>query len=220
MEISVTDSMEIRVVAGQRIALREINAFLIRKAKWISARLEEGHRANQYLINRVYKTGGRFLFLGKEYELVVDGHKGKQSKIDFNGNQWKVCLPQTDSETEREQLVKSKLIEWYRLQAGEIFASRIFHFERIMGLTSKEIAVRNQKRVWGSCGFHQKSINLNWKLVMTPIQVIDYVVVHELSHLKFHNHSKRFWQQVGQVLLDYKIRQNWLKINRFKMILP
>ena len=117
-------------------------------------------------------------------------------------------------------MIKEKLIKWYRAQAEEIFGGRVFYFSRIMGLEPQKIAVKTQKRIWGSCGYHDKAISLNWQLVFAPMDVIDYVVVHELAHLDTPNHSRKFWKSVANILPDYKMRQNWLKNNRLSMKLP
>lgn len=89
-----------------------------------------------------------------------------------------------------------------------------------MGLAPQRITVKTQKRLWGSCNHHGRSINLNWMLVMTPLMVIDYVVVHELCHLLVPNHSRRFWKHVAQYFPDYQASEKWLKTHAPEMQLP
>jgi predicted metal-dependent hydrolase len=116
--------------------------------------------------------------------------------------------------------LRQELEVWYRSQALEILGGRVVYHSRRMKVPFHEVAVRTQKRLWGSCHIGSKKINLNWKLVMAPIEVIDYVVVHELSHLLVANHSKRFWKTVEGFMPGYKDHHAWLKKNSTRMVLP
>lgn len=98
----------------------------------------------------------------------------------------------------------------FRRQAGAIFAERAAHFARIMGVEYGRITIREQKTRWGSCSSNH-NLNFNWKLVLAPREVLDYVVVHELCHLKEMNHSPQFWAEVEKIQPDYRVRRKWLK---------
>jgi hypothetical protein len=89
-----------------------------------------------------------------------------------------------------------------------------------MGVEPKKIAVRTQKRLWGCCDYHTQTIHLNWQIILSPIRVIDYVVVHELCHLTVPNHSKRFWKKVEKIIPDFKRHKQWLAVNHIDMVLP
>ena len=89
-----------------------------------------------------------------------------------------------------------------------------------MKLEVGEVNVRTQRRIWGSCHPRTKKIFLNWQIIMAPIEVIDYVIVHELCHLLVANHSKRFWSKVARFKPDYKEQIRWLRSNAFDMVLP
>ena len=106
------------------------------------------------------------------------------------------------------------------MQAKEILGSRIFHYARKMQVEPKSISIKDQKRIWGSCQYRKQSINLNWRIVMSPLDVLDYVIVHELSHLVVPDHSKRFWRKVEDILPNYKQSRQWLKQNQRSMLLP
>lgn len=98
----------------------------------------------------------------------------------------------------------------FRKQAAVIFAERTAYFANIMGVEYGGITIREQKTRWGSCS-SKRNLNFNWKLVLAPRNVLDYVVVHELCHLIEMNHSPRFWAQVENVLPDYRYERKWLK---------
>lgn len=97
-----------------------------------------------------------------------------------------------------------------RRRAGAVFAQRTAYFAQQMGVTYGKITVRDQKTRWGSCS-QRGNLNFNFRLLLAPPEVLDYVVVHELCHRKEMNHSARFWYEVAQVLPDYQEQKAWLK---------
>ena len=96
-----------------------------------------------------------------------------------------------------------------RQRAAEVIKARCRYFAPIMGVSYGTITIREQKTRWGSCSA-KENLNFNWKLVMMPPEILDYVVVHELAHRIQMNHSAAFWAEVGKILPDYKA---WLKVN-------
>ena len=96
--------------------------------------------------------------------------------------------------------------------ARAIFTQKTAYYARIMGVSYERISIREQKTRWGSCS-GQGNLNFNWKLILMPPEILDYVVVHELAHRKQMNHSKLFWAEVERILPDYERRRRWLKEN-------
>jgi predicted metal-dependent hydrolase len=220
IQISIGEALDVRVVAPHYASLREIQAFIEEKAGWIKDRLQESQRRKEKIHSRQYDHGHCFLFLGSSYVLDIKEEDIRQIRIHFDGQQWLIRVPISVSGIERQAMVKDKLVKWYRAQAKEIFGGRVFYYSRLMGLEPRKIAVKTQKKIWGSCHHHSKTINLNWTLVLSPLEVLDYVVVHELCHLTVPDHSRRFWEKVAAVMPDYKQRQRWLKQHAVDMVLP
>ena len=98
----------------------------------------------------------------------------------------------------------------YRAQAAEVFARKAAYYAARMGVTFHKITVRDQKTRWGSCS-SKGNLNFNWRLVLAPVPVLDYVVIHELAHRREMNHSSRFWDIVGEMMPDYQIQRRWLR---------
>ena len=90
------------------------------------------------------------------------------------------------------------------------FVERVRYYESLMKLYSRRITIRNQKTRWGSCSA-KGNLNFNWRLILAPEPVLDYVVIHELAHRKEMNHSPAFWAEVEKILPDYRERRKWLK---------
>ena len=100
----------------------------------------------------------------------------------------------------------------YRAAAREYFPERASYYAAIAGVTYNTIYIRDQKTRWGSCS-GRGNLSFNWRLMLAPPGVLDYVVVHELCHRKEMNHSKAFWNAVEMVLPDYRTAKKWLKEN-------
>ncbi len=99
-------------------------------------------------------------------------------------------------------------------KARQIFNRKAACYSRIMGVTYNRITVKEQKTRWGSCS-SKHNLNFNWRLLLAPDEIQDYVIVHELAHLKEMNHSKNFYAVIESVLPDYKSRQLWLRKNGY-----
>lgn len=216
MEIAISSLAQTCVTAPRLASLETIEKFIHSRAGWILKNIAQRQTAAGQYVRKEYETGHNFLFMGNLYPLVVDKSSNCSTKISFSGSQWDIRANAATS----QNMIKNKLISWYRRQAGEIFGGRVFHYSRVMGLIPQKITVKTQKRLWGSCNHQGKTINLNWVLVMAPLSVIDYVVVHELCHLAVPNHSARFWKKVAQFMPDYKTQEQWLKAHALQMRLP
>jgi len=220
MEISITDHLEVKVAAPRFVPQKEIHEFIQEKAGWIIRKLDEAYHVKKIIEKKQYGHGHEYLFLGNKYPLSVGLTERRTPAIDFEGDCWNILLPADTGPEAQSRVIKKTLMGWYRTQAEEVLGGRIFYYARMMDLRPKKIAIRSQKRIWGSCHYTSGAINLNWQLVMTPMEVIDYVVVHELAHLEVPDHSRRFWKRVEKTLPDYKIRQKWLKERILDMVLP
>lgn len=134
----------------------------------------------------------------------------------------KLLFMELDSEDTDASAVGKRLEEWYLWQARQVFPERVSQYYPLVSRLAKDsgkeigpvnrIAIRNQKTRWGSCS-SKGNLNFNWRLVMAPKEILDYVVVHELCHLAYLDHSSRFWQMVSSVMPDCRERRSWLKAN-------
>lgn len=117
-----------------------------------------------------------------------------------------------DSRTPFQKNEDPALVNKHKKYARKIFESRVAYFHQFTGGNYTSITIRDQKTRWGSCS-GRGTLSFNWRLILAPPEILDYVVVHELCHLTHMNHSKEFWSLVGNVIPDYKIRKKWLKEN-------
>ena len=220
VSVQIDEKARIQVGAPVFVAENRILSFLQEKESWILKKLKEVQKRNEILRRKRFADGHEFLFLGKKRKLKVTKTFEKRVSVNFNGQEWSVSVPEGLGGKQGEEEIRKELADWYKTQAKEILGGRVFHFSRILNIEPRTIVVRTQKRLWGSCHYHNKSIHLNWQIILAPPEVTDYVVVHELCHLFVPNHSKKFWQKVAKILPDFKKRRQWLKVNAAEMMLP
>jgi hypothetical protein len=187
------------VRAPLRASDKQIQELAQNKAKWIVAKQEEMRRTYAAMRAKEYANGEAFLYLGKPYKLaIVDSNR---ADLTF-GDQFylaKSALPRA------EAVFKT----WYRQQASRVISERAARYAAQNGFTYQRVNITGARTRWGSCSA-RGSLNFTWRLVMAPIRVIDYVVVHELVHLKHKNHSRAFWDEVKRLMPEYQHQIKWL----------
>jgi predicted metal-dependent hydrolase len=116
------------------------------------------------------------------------------------------------SAEKKKEIIKKRLVNWYFSSASGLAAQRLRRYRNMLNIEPAGIIIRNQQKRWGSCS-STGVLRFNWRIAMAPVSIIDYVIVHELCHLKEKNHSREFWRQVSLAVPDYQKRRKWLKEN-------
>ncbi len=151
------------------------------------------------------------LYLGRRYPIRIRYGAVAGATLEYDGTAFRIILPFDRQEVERmANTVRALLEKWYRRQAAELFPARLSHYNRDWRLTYNGIRIKGQRTRWGSCSA-KKNLNFNWRLLMAPLEVLDYVVVHELAHLMELNHSPKFWQLVQSRCPAYRQHRVWLR---------
>jgi hypothetical protein len=211
IEIQIKESGTVRLLVPMGTTKKRIMEVLQLKTQWIVEKLAKVQRVNK-LTTKVYTDGEQFLYLGNNYilKVKVDGNT-KKPFVTLDNDQ---LLVTTD--TAEASIIKKTLELWYREKAQELIGQRVAYYQQWLKIGPTEIKVKEQKKRWGSCTSAGKLL-FNWRIVMAPLPIIDYLVVHEMCHLHQMNHSKNFWYLVGSVLPDYQARRNWLKEHGAKL---
>ncbi|MCX8129524.1 MAG: M48 family metallopeptidase [Clostridia bacterium] len=209
--ISVSVKNGVRVSAPHWVGRKQIEDIVNQKAEWIARKLEELSERQPASIRKELADDTDLLYLGRIlYLKLVEDRNIKKSSLRTAGDMIIITLPNGLGKEEYGERIRKIVVEWYRERAMEVLNERVQIFSPAMGVRASEIKIKQQKTRWGSCS-SRGNINFNWKLVMFPLDIIDYVVVHELAHLKVLNHSKKFWEVVGSVMPDYKTREKQLR---------
>ncbi len=208
ISISIRDAGVI-VRAPLKTPLAELDELVAAKADWIAAKLEE-EAARARWATKTYASGEPCKFLGREYPLAVREAPVKRIKTAaFAGGCLAVEVPFGLDGQARAIWVRASLEKWYRPRAKSAIDKVCARWTAETGLSPVLIRVKELRRSWGVCT--RDNISINWRLVMAPPALIEYVVVHELCHLKQKNHSRAFYDLLGSHLPDYKARRRELK---------
>jgi hypothetical protein len=180
----------------------QIEALVKRKQSWIREKRAFVYRRSLEAPAKDFGAGEEFLYLGNSYllEIVPDQEKPLLLRDKFYLSNL------------ANNAAKQVFEVWYKGRASQVIQERVDMFARKNGFTYKHIRITRAKTRWGSCGA-QGSLNFSYRLVMAPLEIIDYVVIHELVHLKVRSHSKTFWSEVEELMPDYRRRIKWLKRN-------
>jgi hypothetical protein len=205
----VVDHDGLTVRAAQRVTLREIDAAVQEKRAWIVARLAEQreHAEHARATRIVWRDGAAIDYLGDKLTVVLDPARalaaGHPAFLDgappAGARRLVVGLPR-DASAER---VQDAVQSWLQREARRVFAERAAHFAARLGVRVRRLSLSSAATRWGSANANG-SVRLHWRLIEHPLATIDYVVAHELAHLREMNHGPRFWQVVESVLPDYR----------------
>ena len=189
------------VRAPLRTSEETIREFVEKNRQWIEKNQAKA-RSTYTSAPKQYLSGETFMYLGNAYPLEIVGRQKKSLLLD---DKFKLAKSaQSDAALAFEH--------WYRIQARQILTERINFYANQCGFQYNRIGITSARTRWGSCSA-TGSLNFSWRLIMAPLKVVDYVVVHELVHTVFHNHSKQFWNRVERIMPDYKEPRNWLRRN-------
>ena len=198
------------VRAPNWVTLREVDAAVQEKSAWIVAKLQQfkERQTEQFQKAIEWRHGAEVPFLGRTVQLcVLERGVGRVLGQDLSPEH---VLPVTVPPNASVTQVRDAAQVWLKKQAKLLFEERLRHFAPLLGVRWQKLSLSSASTRWGSAR-NDGHIRLNWRLIHLPISQIDYVVVHELAHLREMNHSPRFWETVGEVMPDYAQRRKALR---------
>lgn len=200
-------------IHGVQVILPENNTtdpevLLSENAAWVMEKKQKYDSYREQVPDREFEPGEMFPYLGEEYEIVVE--KRPSSEIAEN------ALRLAEHHVEQTS-IKRALETFYQRKAREYFGDEADRLADQMGVKYEQIEVRNQRTKWGSCST-TGTLGLNWRLMMAPPEIVDYVVVHELAHLREANHGDEFWSLVEEYDPEYEEHAEWLNENSARLV--
>lgn len=191
------------VHAPKRIFDDQLNLALQQKSHWILSKLKA--REANYIEPIQWLNEEHLLYLGTDVQLYITQHRTSKAATLVQN---KLLIAQQDPNN--QTLTCRKVIAWYKKQALADFSRRLEIFAAKLNVATPPLTLSNAKSRWGSCN-SRGEIRLNWRLLQAPPHIINYVICHELSHLKEMNHSAKFWAVVNSICPDYKSAEKELK---------
>ncbi len=216
VEIAVDPVDGVLVAAPALATNAEVESIVRRRAPWIIRRLAEVENGDRAAPRREWVTGETLLYLGRHYRLrFVDSDGSAAGAVRLSGRWLEVRAPYARGVASGKDEIVRVVEQWYRQRAVKKLNQRVDVYASRLGVRPKEILIRSQAKRWASCS-PDGVLRFNWRIIMAPLSVLDYVVVHELCHLRYANHDRRFWQCVGAALPDYSARREMLRRNGFR----
>ena len=206
LRFEVRPGAGLEVTTPPGVSVARIEAVMREKTQWITTMLVRYSQAPRSVIDTPLESGALLPFAGGHLQLIVDANTSRRRTSSLvEEGALRVTLAELTSES-----LRAALEAWYRRQGRRIFAERTAYWNAQFGFAYGRIAIRDQKSRWGSCS-RQGNLNFNWRLLLAPLDVLDYIVIHELAHLKEGNHSPRFWALVAEKCPDYRRFRDWLR---------
>jgi predicted metal-dependent hydrolase len=196
--ITVDEDLRLRITLPLDFSRGEVDDLIERKAQWIQKQLAffRGRRDA-----RIQLCHDEILYLGEIYTFRLLPGLRRTVAIDAQGKTISSGL---------NLLADGVLARWYRKEAKRIIMERLTHFADTYHFTYNRVFIRDQKTLWGSCS-SKRNLSFNWRLIQTPLDIIDYIMVHELVHTEILRHTKAFWERVASLYPQYRQARGWLK---------
>jgi predicted metal-dependent hydrolase len=203
--LQITDDGTLIVKAPFGVSEQTIKNVVIKHKDWIERKKKDILSRDPKFAEKEFVNGEGFLYLGKYYKLNIVNKQ--DAPLLFNNNYFYLLrdyLP----------VARDLFINWYKEKAYEKISERVEWYAKKRGFVYNKINITSANQRWGSCS-SKGNLNFSWRLIMAPLPVIDYVVVHELVHLEERNHAKSFWSKVKMLMPEYEKHRDWLKRNGY-----
>ena len=199
LAIQITEEGTVKVMAPLRMPRQSIESFLREKQPWILKHVSKAQERKRAKGQFRLQQGDELWLLGRKYPLVY----GKEKRAKWDGEKFIVLEEPFEGR-------RKKLIALYQQICREYILKQVAYYGDKMGVAPQAVKISSAKKRWGSCS-GRDSLNFSWRLIMAPPEAVEYVVVHELAHIREHNHSQSFWDIVGEQMPDYRQRQELLR---------
>lgn len=208
ISISILPAKKVIVRAPSGLSDNIIGYMVEKKADWIYKKIAYMPDYKTDKSQKNCENGDKLFYRGIKYQLhIVKDNRIKDYKIELDNNKLTIFI-----NSNIQKSIPQILVSWYKQKAKELVNERITYYKHFFNKKINKITIKNQKRRWGSCS-SLGNLNFNFRIAMLPDTMLDYIIVHEMCHLIYLNHSKDFWRSVEAILPDYKAREQWIKLN-------
>jgi len=211
INLRIRPNMEIYISAPMNLHSDYIENFIRSKEKWIKQVLQKIEEAKQNQLPSQYLSGEKHKYLGKEYELEVK--QGNSNRVSLK--EGKIILTVISNIFENSDEKKKVMEKWYFENAQKVFVNAIQKWLEILDESIEKLSIKPMKSRWGSCNHVKRYINLNTELIKRTQFEIEYVVLHELTHLKYPNHGKGFYRYIENYMPNYKMAEKMLNAKHY-----
>jgi predicted metal-dependent hydrolase len=196
------------VHAPARISAERLDAMVLRKRGWVLEKLRLASDPEATRAPRRVVDGETFLYLGRPYRLRIRPGHGRAGSVRLSDGSVEITL--TPRSVSTPDAARKALVAWYAERAAAHAGSHVVHWASRLEVPVPEVRIRNQRARWGSCD-RRGIIRINWRIVQAPMRLVDYLIAHELTHLREPGHTAAFWRVLTGVMPDAKARRGDLR---------
>lgn len=224
ISLKVSPKENIQIIAPDKVSKDLLKKVLKDNSNWILSKLNKFKTFDDNFLKRDYVDDEIYYYMGKQYRLKILKDMNFQNKNNKSYNYIEIKGDNLEIRTNNweKDYIKDSLKKWYKLRSEEIIMDRIDFLrkesEDFRSIEPSLVKVKEQKKIWGSCNT-SKTIYINSKISMLPLDAIDYIIAHEFCHIIYMNHSKDFYALVQKIIPNYKEIVSWLKENNYKFVL-
>ncbi|MDS0299364.1 M48 family metallopeptidase [Halogeometricum sp. S1BR25-6] len=211
--LSMDESMTLTVKAPMRATYDEVESVLGEKQGWLLEKLYHLEEGADPQGDREFLSGEKLPYRGRQYPLKVEEADVSEPRLSFDDHTFTLEVHQLDKPSDDVSVRRKRqaVVDWYVSRAKDELVDRVDLYSPKFGASDRPIEVTELERNWGE--FQNGTVRLHWRLILAPVRIQDYVVVHELAHYEHEQHSRGFWNAVGSIVPDYESRREWLRLN-------
>lgn len=219
-DLSITVDLHegVQVIAPESVSQEQLDKIMYQKAPWILKKQYAFREMEDEATPLEFLSGEKIRYLGRAYRLKVIKQNTAQPSLSFKNGRFLATLPSGHNQEQQTEELKRLCIDWYKAQGTSKLKERLKHYSKLTELVPSSIALKDQEKRWGSCT-KKGELLINWRIMMAPLRIVDYVLVHEMAHLKVPDHSEAFWNYLRSIMPDYEERKEWLRINGPRLML-
>lgn len=211
IQVKILTSTHLQITAPNKFPQASIEKILYEKSNWIVKQILHLSNALANPLNKSITPGATVLYLGVPHTLIFTNSNGARLSIHLEDHEIILTVPLRNT-AQVTSLAESLLRQWYLSNANNLLSAKTSFWAAKINVQPQHITIKDQKTRWGSCS-SKGNLNYNWRIIMAPSEVIDYLVIHELCHLRVPNHSALFWQEVAKFSPQFKSHRTWLQTN-------
>ncbi len=206
--LSVYPMKQVEISVPSGLEREHIQRLVRKKAGWVLKQILWFDEIVQIDSQKEHVNGETFLYLGRQYRLKIV-RSSEKAKAKLRGKYLYVTIPNAGNSKDKK-IIKAAVWDWYRKQAGRKVTEAVCLYSRILGIELPKVIIKNQYKRWGSCT-SKNTLNFNFRIVIAPVSLLNYVAAHELCHIKHKDHSPKFWKLLKTIMPDYEDRKERLR---------
>lgn len=205
------DENGVYVIAPIDTSLEKIEQIVQQKASWIMKQQEDFKEITDYENERSFQSGEKLPYIGRNYRLKIIATSVEQASFRFYQGKFIAYVPSTFDSSSYRDMLYPLYRQWVIERGNQLLNERLQKFHQKYPLTPRKVSIRDQQQRWGSCT-PDGHILLNWRIFLAPMHTVDYVIAHELAHLKVMDHSSKFWDTVAMLYPEFERSREWLRV--------